>query len=710
MDTPKEKVLVVDDESTVAHVIRGVLEEKGYEVVVEHSAEDGLRHLPGGRFAVAVTDIVMPGMGGLEFLAQTRDLSPDTEVIVMTSQTSAESAIRAIRLGAYDYLQKPFDDLEAVAITVERALEKRRLSRRNASLVAELERQNQDLATAVTRLSSLVDAGRTMGDFRTVRELLDYFLELVTWELNVERASIMMLDGNTGEMQIVAARGISEFDPASVRVRLGEGVAGRVAQTGEPFLVGSVGSDPRLEGGRNPGLSDSFLSAPIVLSLPIKSWQKVLGVVNVTNRTTGEPFDHNDLAYLSGMTGQIAVALERARHHEDLQEAYESLKAAQAQLVFSERVKAIGQMAAGVAHDFNNILGTILGRAQLALLKTETENPDPVRLTEDLRVLARVALQGAETIKRIQKFTRSREDTPRVPLDLNEIVIDALEMTRPKWKIECESLGQPIVIENDLPEVPPVLGNGNDLSQALANLIFNAVEAMPDGGTLRIRSRQEDEWVVLEVEDSGVGMSRETRAKVFEPFFTTKQTGNGLGLSIVRGIVESHGGEISVVSEEGRGAMFRMKFPVDRTTSAPAALGCKDAEARTKPVNILLVDDGQEIRESYTELLASGGHRVTQAKGGREALAILREKTFDVVVTDLTMPVVSGLDVAREAKRLHPGCHVVLITGWTGEIRDEKFRRAGVDRILVKPCLMADLLGAVADATGARTPVPTWVG
>jgi signal transduction histidine kinase/DNA-binding response OmpR family regulator len=710
LDAPKERILVIDDESTIATVIRGVLEESGFEVVVDFSAEEGLGHLPGGRFAVAITDIVLPGMNGLAFLAEARRISPGTEVIVMTSQTTAESAIEAIRLGAYDYLQKPFEDLETVSITVERAVEKHRLSGRNAALVAELEKQNQDLATAVTRLSSLVDAGRSMGDFRSVRELLDYFLEVVTWELGVERASIMLLDADTGELQIVAAHGINDFDPSQVRMRLGEGVAGRVAQTGEPFLVGSVCGDPRLAREGNPGLSDSFLSAPIVLSLPIKSWQKVLGVVNLTNRATGEPFDHNDLAYVSGMTGQVAVALERTRHHEELQRAYESLKAAQTQLVFSERVKAIGQMAAGVAHDFNNILGTILGRAQLALMKTESENPDTAQLAEDLRVLARVALQGAETIKRIQKFTRSREETPRLPIDLNETIIDALEMTRPKWKIESESVGQPIVIENDLPEIPPILGNANDLSQALANLIFNAVEAMPDGGTLRIRSRRESGRVLLEVEDSGVGISRETRGKIFDPFFTTKKTGNGLGLSIVRGIVESHGGEISVTSDEGRGAVFRMSFPVASAAASAIAPSRKAGDARGNPASVLLVDDGEEIRQSYSELLASGGHKVTQAKGGREALAILQARTFDVVITDLTMPVVSGLDVAREAKKLHPGCHVVLITGWTGEMRDEKFRRAGVDRVLVKPCLMADLLGAVADATGARTPIPSWVG
>ncbi len=695
-------ILLVDDETTVAQGIRVVLEEHGCDVVVAHTGQGALDRIRGREFAVALLDIVLPDLSGLRLLEEIKRRTPATEVVMMTSHASIETAIEAIRLGAYDYLQKPFDDVEAAWITVQRAIERRRFASQNARLVEELAHRNEQLEAAVARLSSLVQAGETMGEFRTVDGLLDAFLALITRELGVERVSVMLCDATGKELRIAAAHGLTDVETESVRVRLGEGIAGRVARTGEPFVVRDAFADPRLDGVVRPSLSEAFVSAPIVLAVPIKSWQRVLGVINVTNRTSGEPFREEDLAYLAGMTGQMATALERARQFEELRAAYDSLRSAQSQLVFSEKVKTVGQMTAGVAHDFNNILATILGRSELALLKIEERGAGPQEVVGDLRLLGRAAVQGAETIKRIQSFTRGHQGLARGPVDLNAVLHDTLDLTRPKWKNEQESLGCSIEVRLDLAEVPAIRGSAGDLGQVLGNLIFDAVEAMPAGGTLRLRTAADRERVLLEVTDTGAGMCSETRDHLFDPFFTTKATGQGLGLSIVRSIVEAHAGEIEVRSAEGVGTSFLLRFPVPGVAHEPAALQtATSAHAEPRRATVLLVDDMAAIRASYGEMLAAAGHEVTQAAGGAEALDILASRRFDVVITDLSMPMVSGLEVARATKERYPATPVLLITGWAGEGEDDRFRSAGIDRVLDKPVPIRELLAAVVDVLDA---------
>jgi CheY-like chemotaxis protein len=403
------------------------------------------------------------------------------------------------------------------------------------------------------------------------------------------------------------------------------------------------------------------------------------------------------------MSGQVAVALERTRQLEELRTAYESLRRAQGELIFSERVKAVGQIAAGVSHDFNNTLGAILGRVQLALAKTESASPDLRRIGDDLRAAEKVAIQGAETIKRIQGFTRKREDGTLTPTDLNGVVREALEITRPKWKSECESAGRPVRVELDPAELPPVLGNVYDLTQAVSNLIFNAVEAMPHGGTLRFRTVHDGDWVILEVSDTGVGIAEEYLTQMFKPFFTTKESGHGLGLSVVQSIVQRHGGDVAVSSRLGEGATFRLRLPRASAPSWCAVPAPPSARREGRPAHVLLVDDLEEVRRSYREILASAGHRITEAAGGAEAISMLGSERFDVVVTDLGMPEISGLEVAREAKRHDPPVPVILLSGWAIREDEARVKEAGIDCVLVKPCLMDDLVRAVDRSLGTTT-------
>ncbi len=689
-------ILIVDDESTVCHVIRTVLESHGRTVLVADSAEAAYRHLTTANVSVALIDVVLPKMSGLELLAEARRVAPATEIVVMTSHASLDTAMQAIHLGAYDFVQKPFEDIDVVWRTVKRALDHHELTIKNKMLVSDLQEKNALLAATVSRLTTLTNAGLAMGDLYTVSELCEYVVGLIAWELGAARASVMLVDAEGKKLHVAASRGLAEVPRAALEVAMGEGISGKVAATGRPMLVRDISSDPALPVHHNPALSDSFMSAPIAVSLPIRTRQAVLGVLNVTDRASGRQFGDDDLAFLSAMSTQLALAIERARFVEDLKRANDSLRSAQSELMFSERVKAIGEIAAGVAHDYNNTLGALLARVQLALHKLSGPRADVALAVNDLKIAEKVASQSAATIKRIQDFARRGVTAPQAVLDVNELVSSAVEMTRPKWKDECERAGRRIDVELYLGEVPPIRGDQSDITQALSNLLLNAVDAMPRGGTVRFRTVREGASVVIEISDEGEGIPEEIQERIFQPFYTTKSDGHGLGLSIVQSIVARHGGDIRLASRPGLGTTFRMRLPADTGDAGAARVtAARTAGTPARSARILLVDDLDDVRESCHEMLAAGGHSVTEAAGGREAISMIAPGKFDLIITDLGMPEVSGLEVAAEAKRVATGIPVILLSGWAVDQDEARVKDSGIDRVLPKPCPMADLLAAV---------------
>ncbi|MDH3238272.1 MAG: response regulator [Deltaproteobacteria bacterium] len=697
MIVDSDQILVVEDEQSVCYVLSSLFARMGYRTKTVSSAEEALSALDGEKPAVALLDIRLPGMSGLELLGEMKKVSPDTEVIMMTSYASTDTAIEAIRKEAYDYLPKPFEDLDEVWATVRRAFEKRSLSLKNRQLLLELENTNRGLSSAVKRQKSLIDAGRAMGGIGILDELLDFFVGVVAEELEVDRVSLMLLDDNTQEMWIVASRGLDEKVKKEVRRKVGEGIAGWVAREGKPVLVKDVESDPRVRTCLQSTCATSFISAPIVLSIPILLREKVLGVINVTNRRSGQSFDEEDMAFLYSLAGQAAVAIEKTRQYDELEKAYESLKAAQTSLVEAERLNALGQMAAGVAHDFNNLLAGILGRAQLLQLSLKKKGADRSELDSQLELIEKLALQGAATVRRIQEFSRIRKDAPTEYVDVNDVVRNAMEMTRPKWKDESETRG--IHLENrlELGPVPTVRGCASELVQVVANLIFNAVEAMPEGGELTLKTYLAGNAIGLEVSDTGIGMSKEVKERLFQPFFSTKGNGYGLGTSIVYGIVARHGGEIRVSSEEGRGTTFLLSLPVADGSTEIAPSEKVACIKRVGPAKVLVVEDNDLNRDMFGRYLAEMGHQAVLAADGK-TLPILEKESFDLVITDLSLPGISGWDVTRKVKKQNPRVPVIMVSGWAIQQEDARLKEYGVDFVLSKPCRLSDFREVVDKA------------
>lgn len=376
------------------------------------------------------------------------------------------------------------------------------------------------------------------------------------------------------------------------------------------------------------------------------------------------------------------------------------------QAIQMEKITALGEMAGGVAHDFNNMLAAILGRAQLLKLYIDRQasdhgiRPDP-QIAEGLDIIETAASDAAETVRRIQEFTRVRSEEDLITINLHEVVTDVIELTRPRWKDQAESRGVKITVKERLGEVYPVLGSPSELREVLINLVVNAVNAMPQGGEILIETGTEDDTNWVSVTDTGMGMSREVQKRVFDPFFTTRgPQSSGLGLSVSYGIAKRHGGEILIKSKKEKGTTFTLKLPSAR--GKPSMEQEVTRGETVTPASILVVDDEEAIRKNLHDILTLGGHHVALASGGEEGINIFKEGDFDLVFTDLGMPEVSGWQVAKAIKQIDPRTPVVIVTGWGATLDKQRARESGIDLQISKPFRIHQLLELVSKGLELR--------
>lgn len=392
------------------------------------------------------------------------------------------------------------------------------------------------------------------------------------------------------------------------------------------------------------------------------------------------------LSPIEGPEGDLSAIIRDVTERNLLQE----------QLVQSEKQRALGVLSGGIAHNFNNILAGVLGYAQL-LQMSVPEGGTFKKLREGLRAIEKAAMDGASIVKRLQDFTRSRSERPFEPVDINAVVRDVVTITKPKWKHEPESRGLQIEVATELGEVPPVEGSRSELGEVLVNLIFNAVDALPQGGRIHIRTWAEKDWVCVSVEDDGVGMSEEVKRRIFEPFFTTKgPKGLGLGMSVVQGIVSRHRGSIDVESQEGRGTKFTLRFPaISESTRKPPE---EESWEDVGPVKVLVVEDDAAVQDVFREMGRSTNLDLEVTSSGREAIDRLAEGGFQVLVADLSIPDIGGFKLVEEARKVAPNVPIVLCTGWElGEPR-ERLMAMGIKVVVPKPFQIGEMLRAIRQA------------
>jgi|GEM_PF-1245095 len=378
----------------------------------------------------------------------------------------------------------------------------------------------------------------------------------------------------------------------------------------------------------------------------------------------------------------------------------------QKRLIQTERMRATGEMATGIAHDFNNLLTTIIGRVQLTDLNLSQGNE--VDVNEQLRIIEKAALDGAQIVKRLQELNRRNRRRIFKDIYLNQLIEDSLMFSTQKIKLNEQVRGQKTQIHRDFEKDLVVRGNPIELKEVFTNLIFNAFDAMPDGGDLYLRTlSRPDGMLEISVRDTGLGMSKSTSQKIFDPFFTTKgERGTGIGLSLAYNIITAHKGRIVVDSKPGKGTTFRVWLQKSDSLPKKETVQQQPKLNRMSSLSLLAVDDEPELLETIRDILNLKFKQVDVAVSGEEALEMAQNHPYDVILTDLGMPGMSGWEVAREMKQLNDQCRVILVTGWGLQARDEMHNHKYVDNIISKPYDVKNLLNMLEAFTGSPQGMP----
>jgi PAS domain S-box-containing protein len=447
----------------------------------------------------------------------------------------------------------------------------------------------------------------------------------------------------------------------------------------------------------------SFVAAPLQLE------SQVFGALIVA-RTTSDGFVSGECEFLRQLSEHVALASNQAQLTTALQNAYDDLRRTQDAVLQQERLRALGQMASGIAHDINNALSPIALYTE-SILETDASLAPPSRAK--LEIVQRAVDDAAHTVSRMKDFYRQRDaQLVLAPVRADTLAQQVLELTKSRWKDTPQQRGVEIEVRTEMADdLPSILGVESELREALVNLVFNAVDALPDGGLITLRGQSADggRHVRIEVSDNGAGMDEATRQRCLEPFFTTKgEAGSGLGLAMVYGAAQRHGADLEINSTPGKGTTICLTFAAGEATTASA----KKLDAAIGPIarlRLLLIDDDPILLRSLRDILSNDGHAVSVAGDGAAGLVEYQQSTrdgkpFDVVITDLGMPKMDGRRVAASIKELSPETPVILLTGWGERLMAEEDKPDHVDCVLSKPPKLRELRAALAEVSSAVRP------
>ena len=665
LDRPR--VLVVDDDERNLLAIRTVLEDVG-DIVIARSGEEALRHLLKGEFAVILLDVYMPGLDGYETaqMIRSREQTKRIPIVFLSAvNKEAEHLMRGYSMGAVDYVFKPVDPI---------------VLRSKVAVFVDLFAMRKEIQRKAKAEQALLDA-----NLRANAERLRIEQEL---RLAEQRQAAI----------IQSLPIILYLEALNASPRVPKFVSGNFsALTG--FAFEEIQASPNLWIDRlHPEDRDRVAAA-----LAARPHGRSLSVEYRWQCADGQYRHFLDQAVL--LRDGDGGGIEYAGTLLDVTDR----KELESQLVQARKMDAIGQLTGGIAHDFNNLLAAVLGGLGLIERRLPLQE-------EHLKILAmtrRAAEQGSELVGRLLAFARRQQLEPacvEVP-ELANAVADLLAHTlgglvELEWRIE--------------EELWCAFADQAQLELALMNLIINARDAMPDGGTIAVHAENRTtpaipriglaagEYVVLTVADAGCGISPEMLDQVMEPFFTTKEVGKGtgLGLSMVYGFAKQSGGAFRLESEVGTGTRAEIWLPRgSKVDAAPATAAVAGVAESTRALRILLVDDHEGVRTTTAALLADLGHQVVEASDGREVLALLEdpEASYDLLITDYAMPRVSGAEVIRQARRILPQLAAIIITGYADA---QSIARRPDDVLVLQKPFTADQLSAALQNLASPIPAP----
>ncbi len=635
----KKKILVVDDELLILRIISDILSKEGYEVRTAVSYQNALKLLEEDSFDVVLTDIRMPEKSGIDLLTHIREINTDIPVILMTGYASLETAVTAVKEGAYDYLTKPLD-FNKLKRVIQQSIEKFELIRVNKKLLSELKEINTSLEQKVAEKT---------------RELQN-ILNSINESIITTDKDLIIKTANPRTREI--------FGEECVGKRLDSILSG----INFASIIPKILKDHTYVTRHEIKYEGRYLEVSLSQLTDFKT-KEAFGVIVVTDDITEK-------------------------------------KKLEIQLLQSAKMSAVGQLAAGVAHEFNNILSGIVGYTSLALSRNDME-----KIKEDLKVVDKASTRAIEVVRKLLAFSRQKDERYSLG-NIEEVIEDTISLVQNTLEKEG------IKVIKHFGKTPPLKMNNSEIQQVLLNLIINAKQAIESNKNLDnsnkvigITTSVEDNFVKVEVSDTGIGISNENIPRIFEPFFTTKgkngtSPGTGLGLSITYAIVERHGGTIDVTSKVGEGTTFTLWFPIDKGTTFGARdtisedSSEKQAIESKRKANVLVVDDDEYVRQLIKDSLSSLGHNVVTVGSAKEGMELVESAYFDVAFVDYILPDSSGLDVLRHIKTNNIGTTVVIISGSENIQGAEQAITEGANSFIQKPFKVEDVYRVISNAMG----------
>jgi signal transduction histidine kinase/DNA-binding response OmpR family regulator len=562
-----ETVLAVDDrEDNLNFLDEYVLQPNGYQLIKANNGVQALEIIQSQKVDLVISDLVMPQMGGLELLETLREKGLEIPVILMTFHGSEGTAVRAFRLGARDYIIKPFA-IDEMLEAIDRALTESRLREERDRLTQTVLKVNQQLEARVQEMRFLYGIGRSVTSLRNLEEVLNRIVEAGVYLTEADEGSLMLVDPKSGELYLRAARGMGDKSAKTFRMKIDDSIAGQVVRTGRPVMIGGINEDDSFK------LTTGYF-VKALLNVPLKAGGRVVGVLAVNNKVTVQSFTDSHLNLLLALADYATIAIQNAQLFAklalDADEAKQSskvfeqmaadrsveLEEANRQLVRTEKLSALGYMATGVAKELDTPINGMLDNVHQLANRVE-RNQDNIRL---LTALRNQALHCRQITKSLLDFAGKGE------VQLQETNLnDVIETAWAKYNNENQVNEQVEFVRGFDPQLPMIQVDGKQIEQALFYLIRHASHTMPNGGTLRVTTRAVGSEVQVIISDTSAGLSQQDMRHVFEPFYQAGEQTFGMELSITYAIVKRHQGNIEVESAAGQGTTFTIHLP--RTVS-----------------------------------------------------------------------------------------------------------------------------------------------
>lgn len=560
--------------------------------------------------------------------------------------------------------------------------------------ITERKRAEETLRQQLVRTRLFNQITRAVAEHQDLQSILRVALQHLENEMPVDMGTVLVFDKSADVLMVYTRGPQSQEHGRTLGIPEGTAVSMeecgmRKCESGETVFIQDTAESPL-------PFWQKYAQAGIrsLVACPLMVENQMFGILGVSRRIANG-FTAEETDFLKQLSEHVSLAVRQAQLYQDLQKAYEDLRQSQQAAIQQERLRALGQIASGIAHDFNNSLMAITGFSELLLMHQDML-ADKEKTKHFIEMIHASAQDGASVVRRLREFYRHREEQEiLVPVQLNSLIEQVVSLTQPKWKGQAQAGSINIEIKKDFGNIPLVAGIEPDLREVLTNLIFNAVDAMPQGGVITVRTRPDGEAVLLEVSDSGMGMTEEVRQRCLEPFFTTKgEDGTGLGLSIVYGIVRRHEGAVTIESHVGKGTTFRIRLKVPKEEKKEDKK--IETETRKEHLRILVVDDDPQVLEVISTFLSLDGHAVFKASQGKEALEKFKLQPLDLVITDRAMPGISGSEVASFIKKASPHLPVIMLSGFGDFMQAAGEKPEGVDMVLSKPVTLGALRKALS--------------